>query len=662
MGKGIQIDIFIILVFLLFINNSSYGQEDRIDSLKIAINESNSDTSIIKSCINLSWEYMYINADSVLFYIQKSLNLIEGKKLPYYQANVYKTLASLYIIKAEYDSAIVCFEKALIFTEKIEDQKRRKTAILKLGIFGNIGLAYYYQGKYDKSIENHLKCLKLSKKINYGKGISISCTNIGLAYNYTGEYQKSIQYHQRALEVGRELNDYGAIMLSLNNMGVVYLAIPNYDSAYYYIKKCTSYNEEKNIKWELIYNYANLSRIYNYRKKYDSALYYATSSLKLAKELELPVGTALACNVTGEVYLETKYYNKALYFFKKSLQLSIKNNIKHSMKDCYDNLSLTYRIMGDYKQSYNNAVLASTLNDSLLSKESSARIAGLESKYKIEQQEEEISLLQKQSEIQKEKRRIRKLVFISVIVILSLIVLLLILAYRSFRQKQVALKETLERETKRKIIKTTIQTADNERQGFAVELHEELGSLLAALRFYINELGSESLRGEEREELLSNTNRILDNSIAKVRAMSNLLMPANLKSMGLSSALQSYCDKVTAYGKLNVLIDFVSLSNKYSNNLEITLYRILTDMINNTIKHTKAENIEILLSEENTVLSVMYKVDGVGFDYQNLPKSDKRRIGITNITNRIESIGGNWIIHRDKEKKFLAEITVNVNY
>ncbi len=657
MSKRFRLDVFIVFIFVLCFVKLSHSEEDKIDSLKIVLMNSHSDTSIVYAYLNLSWEYMFKNMDSTLHYLESSIDFMEGKNIPYLQASVFKTLASFYVVQAKYDSAILYFEKALNSVEKINEKERfnRKNIIIELSIYGNIGLAYYYQGKYDKSIENHFKCLKLSKKIDYGKGIAISYNNIGLAYNYINELSKSQYYYRKALKVAKEINDQEAMMLSLNNMGVVYLAIPDYDSAFYYIKKCIAYNEENNIDRELIYNYANLSRIYNYREKYDSALILAKSAVELAENLDIPDGTVLATMIMGEVYLSIKEYDKALHFLKKSLQLSKKTNTKHSIKDCYENLAVIYREMGNYEEAYRDEVKSKLLSDSLLSKESSDRIAVLELKYKIEQQEEEINLLQKQREIQEEEKKTKELIFSFIIVILALVILLVLFAYRSFRQKQTVQREKLERETKKKVIQTTIETADNERKVFADELHEGLGSLLAALRFYINELGNESLKQDEREDLLKSTNHILDKSITNVRAMSNLLMPANLKSLGLEIALQSYCDKVSAYNKIKVVIDFHNLREEYSNNFEITLYRIIIELISSSTKCSKVKNIKLELSDENDHLSVSYHDDRDNFDYQK-NDSDKMMKMIDSIINRIESIGGVWMIHSDQGIGFRIEI------
>lgn len=148
---------------------------------------------------------------------------------------------------------------------------------------------------------------------------------------------------------------------------------------------------------------------------------------------------------------------------------------------------------------------------------------------------------------------------------------------------------------------------------------------------------------------MQNLNEMIDNSISITRNISNSLMPNLLIDFGLINALESFIKKINTTQKIT--IDFKNNLNrdlKIQRNIEIIVYRILIELINNSLKHSKAENIKISFFD-NKDLRIYYSDNGVGFNMQEKLK-DKKGNGLFNILNRLNAINSKYQFKSETNK------------
>ena len=215
-------------------------------------------------------------------------------------------------------------------------------------------------------------------------------------------------------------------------------------------------------------------------------------------------------------------------------------------------------------------------------------------------------------------------------------------------------------EAERQILSAVIRGEEKERQRFAREMHDGLGPLLSALKLYVNELGSATTKDQERITLINQSNELIDEAVNATRTISNNLMPTIIHSFGLVKAVEKFCEKINNTGQIK--IDFVSenIVNKLDTNLELILYRIISELINNTIKHAHADNINILLINNDNRISLFYKDDGVGFVVNDVLLSDSKGTGLKNIISRVKSINGTYSFISEPNSGFTIKIEIVV--
>jgi PAS domain S-box-containing protein len=223
-------------------------------------------------------------------------------------------------------------------------------------------------------------------------------------------------------------------------------------------------------------------------------------------------------------------------------------------------------------------------------------------------------------------------------------------------------RETTERkQVERKILSAVIQAEEQERERISRDLHDGLGPLLSTVKLYVNELESGDMEPQEKSELLKQTNEIINESISSVRAISNNLSPHLIMDFGLAKAVESFCKKVNLVQRIRINFENSISSQRFDQTVEIVLYRVITELINNTLKHAQAGRIDIYLEIIEDVLQMTYMDDGIGFDKEKVMGENSTGMGMKNIVSRLASIRGNLRIHSRPGAGFLviAEIRLD---
>ncbi len=194
------------------------------------------------------------------------------------------------------------------------------------------------------------------------------------------------------------------------------------------------------------------------------------------------------------------------------------------------------------------------------------------------------------------------------------------------------LTEKINRE--KQIYLATIDAEEKERSRFSRELHDGLGPLLSTLRIFL-ELYFTNPGDSEIKERIEN---VLSESIKSVKDISNNLSPQALETFGLTKAINSFIEKVRFSKKIEILFES-NLDERLKPETEISLYRYLTELINNTIKHAQSSFINISIEKSQEKLHINYQDNGIGFDINNEIFRSKG-IGLFNLRSRIEKLGG----------------------
>jgi len=223
-------------------------------------------------------------------------------------------------------------------------------------------------------------------------------------------------------------------------------------------------------------------------------------------------------------------------------------------------------------------------------------------------------------------------------------------------------RETTERkQIERQILSAVIKAEEKERERISRDLHDGLGPLLSTIKLYINELESGELKSGEKNEMLKQTNELINEAISSTRAISNNLSPHLILDFGLVKAVEAFCKKVNLAQKTRIEFGNRLDNRRFDQTIEIVLYRVITELINNTMKHAQAGKIEIALEVIEDMLQLTYLDDGVGFDKDKVMNTENTGMGMKNIISRLRSIDGNYRIHSRPGSGFLIVVEIGLN-
>ena len=196
-----------------------------------------------------------------------------------------------------------------------------------------------------------------------------------------------------------------------------------------------------------------------------------------------------------------------------------------------------------------------------------------------------------------------------------------------------------------------VTNLENERRRLARELHDGVGPLLTTIKLYVQNKIDQS---EHKESLKT----MIDTTINEIRQMTNILMPTSLDKFGIGATLSNYVNNIQKSIKTSILFEDLTKENasKISKEQEINIFRIVQELINNSIKHSNATKIRITLTEFDHLLSLFYFDDGIGFDIEKV----KLGSGITNIKERVEIFDGTLEIDSYKKTIFEIEMPIKI--
>lgn len=216
------------------------------------------------------------------------------------------------------------------------------------------------------------------------------------------------------------------------------------------------------------------------------------------------------------------------------------------------------------------------------------------------------------------------------------------------------------KQTERKILNAIIETEEKEKERFAKDLHDGMGALLSSIKIYLNLVKSSKASEKEKMEFLELAMSLTDEAMLSTKEISNNLRPSNINRFGLAASVRTLCEKFNVGGIINIAFEVKDIvQDELGKDLEVTLYRIINELINNTLKHASAKNINIRIAKENEVLTLTYSDDGIGFDPEEIIGSTTHKgMGLSNIMSRVRAINGTCSIN--KNKKAGTEVIIKV--
>jgi signal transduction histidine kinase len=217
--------------------------------------------------------------------------------------------------------------------------------------------------------------------------------------------------------------------------------------------------------------------------------------------------------------------------------------------------------------------------------------------------------------------------------------------------------EQIRKEGEMQTLSAVIQAEEKARQVFARDLHDGLGPLLSSIKMTVSAVDLEKL-DQTNKKIIERSCTATDEVIATLKEISNNLSPHLLKNYGLTKALETFAGRLFENSFIRFEMESDIGEKRYYYDLEISLYRVISELMNNSLKHAKPQCVELKMSEERNLLRVEYRDDGCGFDQKKQTEKGTSGMGLENIRSRIKSLNGWLYIHTKPEDGVVVTIHI----
>ncbi|MFL5765731.1 MAG: tetratricopeptide repeat protein [Bacteroidia bacterium] len=623
----------LVIFFLILKMLPGFSQQQKIDSLRLELQKHTADSSRVNLLNELGGRLILKgNYPEARNYLSESRSLSEKLNFKKGISTSLNYLGTIYQRQNNHPEALECYNRALKILDEIDD----KSGIANLK--SNIGIVYSDEGNYEEALEEYMDACRIRESIKDTFGYASSEINIGNIFFLQNNYAKSREYYMKSLKTMQLLNRKYEEALLLNNIGLIYSAEKDYPTSLDYFFRSLKVTTEIEDKEGIANAYSVIGEVYAKQKFYTQSLEYYTKAVGILRELGNKRYLSETYGLMGIVYDSLNDPQKAMDYFSKQLSLASEIGNKKNISNGYLNLSNQYKKSGDYKKAYNYYLLYSAVNDSLFNETNTKLISEMEAKYQNEKKQKEITQLTNENElkqlrINRDRNKIIAFIFGAL--------LLLIAGFVFYQRTQIRNRQKLNAEIlKQKELRTKaiIDAQEGEQIRIAKDLHDGVGQLLTGLKLNWENITSELGTSDEKiSGKIRSSGKILDEAASEVRTISHQMMPRTLSESGLVAAIEGMLNSTLKYSSIQYDFEHSNVSGRFSKEIELTIFRVTQELINNILKHSGATTITIQLFRNKNQLVLLVEDNGKGFKFDELKV---KGLGLMNITTRIKLING----------------------
>jgi two-component system, NarL family, sensor kinase len=639
---------FLILFFLMFMAELP-GQAIAINNEEKVITALPDDTAKINRLNKYAEKIQFTDPNKAIAIIETTIELSNKVNYPLGLSIAYGLRAGLLFYEMKLDSCKLLVDEAYGLINKYNDKaSKNQMANLK----NRYAAIYQRRQNYDSAVALYLQATNILKETGDELKIINSYYNLSSIYKYLGDTVKTFFYARETNRLASIANDTVLLIRGLIVLGEAYNFIKNYDSLLSQKGLGLASRQQMTFAIGIFNNFMGLYYT-NKTMQYDSAILYYNRALQSFTSINIPFDKALVLQNIGNAYLKKKDYSNAIKFSKQATELS-----RSLQFDQVQNVSLMDLVqaeenMGNIPESFKYLKQYVEVNDSIQNRNNQKKVYDLEAKYLA--QKKELEMLSQQKII-KQKNILNYLLASGLLLLLGIITSL----YFNYRSKQkLQLQQISELETQQQLTATeaVLKGEEQERTRLAKDLHDGLGGMLSGIKYSFNTMKGNMVMTENNAQAFERSMDMLDSSIKEMRRVAHNMMPEALIKFGLDTALKDFCNEIQQSGALH--ISYQSIENLIlDQTISITIYRIVQELINNTMKHAVAKNAIVQITKTDNQLSVTVEDDGKGFDTAII--NNPSGMGWGNIANRIEFLNGKLDVDSQHGKGTSVHIEINI--
>jgi two-component system NarL family sensor kinase len=632
-------------LLLLLLSNLAIAQQHLVDSIAKELKGPMPDSNRAMSMMRLAVDYEVVNTAKAFRAYRDAIQFAQEKRLYYHLGRTYQNHAFLLTTTNSLTLAVNNLDTAISYYQKSDHPKAKQYEAAAYGDKANI---LKQQNESQLAVEYYLKSIALYEKLGLHDKLANTYGNLSNLFGDMEEEAKQMEYANKAVAAAK-LSGSG------RNVSIAYIMLTNA-----YCRRNDSrnariildslrkyYNEAENVDHiSMLFSFNLISgQVFRINDQLDSAFYFFHKGLEFSNTYTYNYGKAESKLQLGAVSILQKKYPQAEKYLLTGIEEAKAINYYGMLDDGYKYLSDIYAVTDRYKEAYEYFQLYKEASDSSVSMESKKYATELEKKYESEKKDKQIKLQQAQLL----RRKTLNYVLIGSAAALLIIILL---SYRYYKQRQKLQQQRISELEKDKQLTATeaiLKGEEQERTRLAKDLHDGLGGMLSGIKYSFQTMKGNLIMTPDNHQAFERSMDMLDSSIKEMRRVAHNMMPEALVKFGLDTALKDFCNDINQSGALRVTYQSIGLENAtIEQTTAIAIYRIVQELINNTMKHAAAKTAIVQVTKTNGNISITVEDDGKGFDPVIL--ESERGIGWSNIRSRVEYLKGKIDIQSEPAK------------
>lgn len=495
--------------------------------------------------------------------------------------------------------------------------------------YGNLGLIYNYQGKYDKDTQATLKAIELYEKLNDKN--KLIATYGGYGYQLKRrDMNKALHYMQKALRIGAD-SDIEELTPVIDNYGVLKEMLGELDSAVWYYQKALKRKEKVNDSLGIPYSLSKIAGVKLMRKQFDEAKSLLDRAFEIRKKIDDRIGIAESYSFYADLYAEQGQNERAAEYFKLSNDEAKKHKYINLIQYTYNRLSEVFEDKHDFRQALYHFKRHTQFKDSLLNTQTNTKIAELEVEFETGQKEKEI-LLQR-ARLAEKNLQLGGVVFLLLFSILA--------GYLFWnRQKLKTVQLEKEKELREALVKIETQNKlQEQRLRISRDLHDNIGSQLTFIISSIDNLKYFDLEKDKLVSKFDNISNFTKNTITELRdtiwAMNKNAISIEDLEIRVTNFIENAKLATQGISFIFSIDNSIDAGYEFSSVEGMNIYRIIQEAINNAIKHAHATRIRVFLEQKNATMILSVTDNGIGFSESETDLGN----GLNNMKKRAQELG-----------------------
>ncbi len=612
------------------------------------------DSAHIIHIINSATALQVALPDSAILLLKEAFIESEHAGFPEGVAGSLIHLAIIYMDKGMYAQSLTTFHEAIACCSRYEHLYPQLPFI-----YNCMGNVYQVQGNYELAAGSYYQAMILCEKLSVASSGGIY-DNLGSVMMRLRQYNQAFYYLDKAEKMALEQKNYEVLGFVFADKSTLLKDQKDLDKSLRYSEAALYIGRKYKFPRLQQAVLTNIGSIYIAREMPHKALPFLLETQSLRDSIDIYYRN-VATRLLGETYYQLKQYDRAEHYLNKALSEAKKANIHSGQSDIYHMLATVYQTTGRYRQALSAHQTYVQLKDSLLNQTIAENVAQLEIKYRTAEKDREIS--GKQLLIMQQERHIeRKNLWIAGITSGTLILAFILFArYRLYQHKHRLQQEkirNLQQEQEIGRLRATVEGGEKERNRIARELHDGIMVQFSALKMNLSVLPNlhDSLnRSGEFESIMEQ----LDAATADLRKTAHRLMPDMLMEKGLVETVHFFCKSLNLGARLNIIFQHYGEIPHYPPDTELSIYRIIQELVQNVIKHADATQAIVQLSYSENLLCITVEDNGKGMSESS--HKEQPGMGLTYIRNHVTTLGGHMDISSGQGKGTIVYIEIEMH-